>query len=65
MSGNYCTQNNLLLTNLLEFYNKNNNLDKILPIIEDQEYEVQIEDNRVAHDFQFELIDESFYIVLD
>tara|TARA_Y100001970_G_C14233177_1_gene860034 strand:- start:1459 stop:1998 length:540 start_codon:yes stop_codon:yes gene_type:complete len=33
MSGNYCTQNNLLLTNLLEFYNKNNNLDKILPII--------------------------------
>ena len=33
MSGNYCTQNNLLLTNLLEFYNKNNNLDEILPII--------------------------------
>jgi len=33
MSGNYITQNNLLLTNLLEFYNKNNNLDTILPII--------------------------------
>jgi len=27
------TQNNLLLTNLLVFYGKNNNLDKILPII--------------------------------
>ena len=33
MSGNYITQNNLLLTNLLEFYNKNNNLETILPII--------------------------------
>jgi hypothetical protein len=33
MSGNYITQNNLLLTNLLEYYNKNNNLDNILPII--------------------------------
>ena len=38
-----------------------NLLDKILPIIEDQEYDVQIEDNREAHDFQFELIDESIH----
>ena len=30
---NYSTQNSLLLDNLLKFYNKNNNLDKILPII--------------------------------
>ena len=30
---NYTTQNSLLLNNLLEFYNKNNNIDKILPII--------------------------------
>ena len=30
---NYITQNSLLLTNLLEFYNKDNNLEKILPII--------------------------------
>tara|TARA_Y100001937_G_scaffold121730_1_gene180975 strand:+ start:599 stop:2053 length:1455 start_codon:yes stop_codon:yes gene_type:complete len=38
-----------------------NLLDKILPIIEDQEYDVQIEDNRQSHDFQFELIDESLH----
>jgi hypothetical protein len=30
---NYTTQNSLLLNNLLHFYNKNNNIDKILPII--------------------------------
>jgi hypothetical protein len=30
---NYITQNSLLLTNLLNFYNKNDNIDKILPII--------------------------------
>ena len=30
---NYTTQNSLLLNNLLGFYNKNNNIDKILPII--------------------------------
>ncbi len=30
---NYITQNSLLLTNLLEFYNRDNNLEKILPII--------------------------------
>ena len=30
---NYTTQNSLLLNNLLRFYNKNNNIDKILPII--------------------------------
>jgi len=30
---NYTTQNSLLLTNLLKFYNKNDNIDKILPII--------------------------------
>lgn len=29
----YNTQNSLLLNNLMNFYNKNNNLDKILPII--------------------------------
>ncbi len=29
----YNTQNSLLLNNLMKFYNKNNNLDKILPII--------------------------------
>lgn len=35
MSKNYSTQNDLLLTNLLEFYNteKNNNMDKMLQII--------------------------------
>jgi hypothetical protein len=30
---NYSTQNSLLLENLMKFYKKNNNLDKILPII--------------------------------
>ena len=33
MSGNYITQNSLLLNNLMKFYNKNNNLEIILPII--------------------------------
>jgi len=28
-----CTQNSLLLTNLLKFYNKDNNMERILPII--------------------------------
>ena len=31
--GNYTTQNDLLLTKLLEFYRKDNNLDKMLRII--------------------------------
>ena len=29
----YTTQNSLLLNNLMNFYNKDNNLEKILPII--------------------------------
>ena len=29
----YATQNNLLLENLLKFYGKDNNLERILPII--------------------------------
>jgi hypothetical protein len=33
MSGNYITQNSLLLNNLMKFYEKDNNLEKILPII--------------------------------
>ena len=33
MSQNYTTQNQLLLDNLLKFYETNNNLEKILPII--------------------------------
>ena len=35
MSKNYSTQNELLLTNLLEFYNtdKNNNMDRMLQVI--------------------------------
>ena len=33
MSGNYATQNSLLLNNLMKFYEKNNNLENILPII--------------------------------
>ena len=33
MSETYCTQNSLLLDNLMKFYKKNNNLEKILPII--------------------------------
>lgn len=32
-SNTYCTQNQLLLNNLLSFFNKNGNLKKILPII--------------------------------
>ena len=31
--ANYITQNSLLLNNLLEFYKKDNNLDKMLNII--------------------------------
>lgn len=33
MSKKYTTQNELLLNNLMKFYNKDNNLEKILPII--------------------------------
>ena len=33
MTSNYITQNSLLLDNLMKFYKKNNNLEKILPII--------------------------------
>ena len=33
MSLHYSTQNSILLENLMKFYNKNNNIDKILPII--------------------------------
>ena len=33
MSNNYSTQNSLLLENLMKFYNVNDNLEKILPII--------------------------------
>ena len=35
MSKNYSTQNELLLTNLLDFYNtdKNNNMDRMLQVI--------------------------------
>ena len=31
--GKYATQNDLLLENLLKFYDENNNLERILPII--------------------------------
>ena len=31
--SHYATQNTLLLENLLEFYKKNNNLERVLPII--------------------------------
>lgn len=33
MASNYITQNSLLLDNLMNFYKKNDNLEKILPII--------------------------------
>ena len=33
MSKLYSTQNDLLMKNLMDFYNKNNNLEKILKII--------------------------------
>ena len=33
MSNNLQTQNSLLLSNLMKFYEKNDNLDKILKII--------------------------------
>ena len=33
MSSSYTTQNDLLLNNLLDFYKKDNNLDKMLKII--------------------------------
>ena len=33
MSLHYSTQNSILLENLMKFYKKNNNIDKILPII--------------------------------
>ena len=38
-----------------------NLLDRILPVIEDQDYEIDIEDNRAVHDFKFEKIDESLH----
>jgi superfamily II DNA or RNA helicase len=38
-----------------------NLLDRILPIIEDQDYELDIEDNRDVHEFKFEKIDESLH----
>ena len=38
-----------------------NLLDRILPIIEEQDYEIDIEDNRQQHDFKFEQIDESLH----
>ena len=38
-----------------------NLLDRILPIIEDQDYEIDIEDNRGVHEFKFEKIDESLH----
>ena len=33
MTTNYTTQNSLILGNLLEYYKKDNNLERILPII--------------------------------
>ena len=33
MSSGYTTQNDLLLNNLMKFYKENNNLDKMLNII--------------------------------
>ena len=33
MSLHYSTQNSILLENLMKFYKKSNNIDKILPII--------------------------------
>ena len=36
MSSTYTTQNELLLNNLLKFYNENDNIDRILPIINGQ-----------------------------
>jgi hypothetical protein len=33
MEKTYATQNEILLNNLMKFYNKDNNIDKILPII--------------------------------
>jgi hypothetical protein len=33
MTSRYSTQNDLLLKNLLEYYSQNNNLEKVLPII--------------------------------
>ena len=33
MSNNYSTQNDLLLNNLLQFYQTDNNMDKMLGII--------------------------------
>ena len=38
-----------------------NLLDRILPIIEDQDYELDIEDKRDMHEFKFEKIDESLH----
>ena len=38
-----------------------NLLDRILPIIEDQDYEVDIDDQRQKHEFNFNAIDESLH----
>jgi len=38
-----------------------NLLDRILPIIEDQDYEIEIEDHRQQHEFNFPQIDESLH----
>ena len=38
-----------------------NLLDRILPIIEDQDYEIDIEDQRQKHEFNFDAIDESLH----
>ena len=38
-----------------------NLLDRILPVIEEQDYEIDIEDNRNVHEFKFEKIDESLH----
>ena len=38
-----------------------NLLDRILPIIEDQDYEVDIDDQRQKHEFNFDAIDESLH----
>ena len=33
MNGQYSTQNNLLMNKMMEYYNRDNNIEKILPII--------------------------------
>ena len=36
-------------------------LDKLLPIVVSQGYEIDIEDHRISHDFQFDKVDENSY----